>query len=82
MFSLHCGQAKVAGGALAASPISREIAREEALTYLAGVAAEHAIPAVDLQVWREAAANPSTLLDDPDCCMREFFVLTVGRVAK
>jgi hypothetical protein len=32
-------------------------------------------------VWREAAANPESLLDDPDFCAREFFVLTVGRLA-
>ena len=29
-----------------------------------------------------SGGHPSTLLDDPDCCMREFFVLTIGRVAK
>jgi SAM-dependent methyltransferase len=55
---------------------------EEVLTYFAGLAAQHDVPAADLQLWRDVASNPGILLDDPDFCGREFFVLTVGRVPK
>lgn len=54
---------------------------EDVLTYFAGVAAQHDIPAEDLRLWHEVAVNPADLLDNPDFCLREFFVLTVGRVA-
>jgi arsenite methyltransferase len=52
------------------------------LTLLADLAAQHEIPATDLQLWSDVATNPSSLLDDPDFCLREFFVLTVGKIAK
>ena len=32
-------------------------------------------------VWREVASNPRTLVENPDLCLREFFVIAVGRVA-
>lgn len=51
------------------------------LTYFADVATQHAVPPADVQVWRDVAANPGSLLDDPDFCLREFFVVTVGHVA-
>jgi SAM-dependent methyltransferase len=51
------------------------------LVHYAKLAEQLDIPAADLKVWREAAANPESLLDDPDFCAREFFVLTVGRLA-
>jgi ubiquinone/menaquinone biosynthesis C-methylase UbiE len=55
---------------------------EEVLTYFAGLAAQHDVPFADLQLWRDFASNPGSLLDDPDFCGREFFVLTLGRVVK
>lgn len=54
---------------------------EGVLVYFAGVAAQHDIPPADLELWRKVAANPGSLLDDPDFCLREFFVLATGRVA-
>lgn len=54
---------------------------EDALRYFAGLAPQYDVPVADLQVWREAAANPASLIDDPDFCFREFFVLRMGRVA-
>jgi hypothetical protein len=54
---------------------------EQLVSYWAGLAAKMELPEVDLKAWREAAANPNLLLDDPDFCLREFFVVTVGKVA-
>jgi arsenite methyltransferase len=53
---------------------------EHILPHYARIAAQLNLPADDLKVWREAAGNPDSLLDDPDCCLREFFVVTVGKV--
>ena len=36
----------------------------------------------DLRIWQKIAANPSELIDDPDFCFREGFVVAVGRVSK
>jgi hypothetical protein len=52
----------------------------DVLAYYAALAAEHDVAASDLQSWLEAASNPGSLLEDPDCCHREFFVVTVGKV--
>lgn len=54
---------------------------EDLLQYFADVAAQHDIPAADLEVWRKVATDPGSLLDNPDFCLREFFVVTVGQVA-
>jgi hypothetical protein len=51
----------------------------DGIRYFAGLAAKHDIPASDLQAWQDAARDPDSLLNDPDCCLREFFVLTVGK---
>jgi hypothetical protein len=46
---------------------------QQFLTYLAGRAATYnTLP-------RKYGADASSLLDDPDCCVREFFVVAVGR---
>jgi len=52
----------------------------DGIRYFAGLAAKHDIPARDLQAWQDAARDPESLLNDPDCCLREFFVLTARRV--
>jgi arsenite methyltransferase len=62
------------------APYTRRLV-EDALTYFAGLAPQYDVPAADLQLWRRAAASPGSLIDDPDFCFREFFVLAVGRVA-
>jgi arsenite methyltransferase len=51
------------------------------LRYHAGLAAEHDLPPSDHEAWRAVAADPDRLLDDPDFCFREYFVVTSGRVA-
>jgi arsenite methyltransferase len=50
------------------------------LRYHAGLAAEYELPPSDHEVWRAVAADPDRLLDDPDFCFREYFVVTLGRV--
>lgn len=45
----------------------------------AAVEAEH-LPPADREQLRAAAADPDRLLDDPDFCLRESFVVTLGRV--
>jgi arsenite methyltransferase len=50
------------------------------LRFKAGLAAEHDVPSADREVLAAAAAEPDRLLDDPDFCLRESFVVTVGRV--
>ena len=50
------------------------------LRFQAGLAAEHDVPPADLEALRAAAADPDRLLDDPDFCFREAFVVTLGRV--
>ena len=50
------------------------------VSFMAGLAAEHDVPPTDLEALRAAAADPDRLLDDPDFCSREAFVVTVGRV--
>ena len=54
---------------------------QEFLVYLAGRAATYETLGTDAKLWREYAENPGSLLDDPDCCFREFFVVAVGRTA-
>lgn len=51
---------------------------ETFLTYIAKIAETYDIPPSDLQFWRELAAHPSRLLDHPDLCFREGFVVAVG----
>ena len=50
------------------------------LRLMAGHAAEHDVPPSDREALRAAAADPDRLLDDPDFCLRESFVVTLGRV--
>ena len=50
------------------------------LRFHAGLAAEHDVPSLDREALRAAAADPDRLLDDPDFCLRESFVVTAGRV--
>jgi arsenite methyltransferase len=48
--------------------------------FMASLAAEHDVPPTDLEALRTAATDPDRLLDDPDFCLREAFVVTLGRV--
>jgi arsenite methyltransferase len=50
------------------------------LRYGAGLAAELDVPPADLEALQAAAADPARVLDDPDFCSREAFVVTIGRV--
>jgi arsenite methyltransferase len=50
------------------------------LRYHAGVAAEHDLPEADQEAWRAVGADPERLLNNPDFCVREYFVVTLGRV--
>ena len=50
------------------------------LRYGAGLAAELDVPPADREALRAAAADADRVLDDPDFCSREAFVVTVGRV--
>lgn len=47
------------------------------LSYFATVAPGYDLPAADQAAWREVAARPEGLLDQPDFCYREFFMATV-----
>jgi ubiquinone/menaquinone biosynthesis C-methylase UbiE len=49
------------------------------LRFMAGLAAEHDVPPADREALNAAAADPDCLLDDPDFCLREAFVVTLGR---
>ena len=51
-----------------------------ALRYGAKQAEEHGLSREDRNVLMAAAANPDRILDDPDFCFREAFVVTKGRV--
>jgi len=42
---------------------------------------QYDIPVADKDAWREAAANTERLINDPDFCYREGFVLAVGSKA-
>ncbi len=61
------------------SPATRQFAAM-GLRYSAGLAEQHDIPAEDREALRAAAADPEGLLDHPDFCLRELFVVTLGRV--
>jgi arsenite methyltransferase len=50
------------------------------LRLLAGYTADHDIPSLDREALLAAAADPDRLLDNPDFCLRENFVVTLGRV--
>jgi arsenite methyltransferase len=54
---------------------------ENLLIHCANLAEQLDLPQADLKVWREVASNPRTLVENPDFCLREFFVIAVGRVA-
>jgi arsenite methyltransferase len=65
------------------APLKRDTRQfvEDLLTFLASKAEEYDLPASDLERWRGYKASPGDLLDVPDFCFREFFVLTTGRLA-
>ncbi len=48
------------------------------LGYYAALAEHLVLPQSDIMHWRRIANAPEALLDDPDFCSREFFVLTKG----
>nr|WP_244470982.1 class I SAM-dependent methyltransferase [Microvirga massiliensis] len=50
------------------------------LRFQAGLAAAHDVSPADRKALQAAAADPDRLLDDPDFCLREAFVVTRGRV--
>jgi arsenite methyltransferase len=50
------------------------------LRLLAGYTADDNIPSVDREALLAAEADPNHLLDNPDFCLRESFVVTLGRV--
>ena len=54
---------------------------EAALRSWAGQAEQLGSSSADLEVWRGIGAHLKGLLDDPDFCFREGFVVAVGRVA-
>ena len=43
------------------------------------IAPSYDLPPADLAFWKAAEADPSTVIDDPNFCWREFFVVAVGR---
>jgi ubiquinone/menaquinone biosynthesis C-methylase UbiE len=49
------------------------------LEFLSNLALLRDLPAADLAQWREIAERPDDLLDHPDFCYRELFVVTCGR---
>jgi arsenite methyltransferase len=51
------------------------------ISYFTTAAPDYDLPESDRHYWKELAANPKSLLDQPDFCYREFFVLTVCRNA-
>ena len=53
---------------------------ENVLTFCSGLAIQYDVPAADLERWREVAAHPEIIIDDPDFCLREFFVVATGYV--
>ena len=53
---------------------------EAVFPHWATLAAQFDMSPEDLQSLQQAASNPSVLLDDPDFCYREGFVVAVGRV--
>ncbi|WP_262269097.1 class I SAM-dependent methyltransferase [Microvirga yunnanensis] len=61
------------------SPATREFVAM-GLRYGAGLAAELDVPPADREALRAAAADPDGVLDDPDFCSREAFVVTIGRI--
>jgi hypothetical protein len=60
------------------APTSRALA-EDYLRYLGQRAKNYDLPQADLQYWADLAANPSFITDDPNRCLRDCFVLAVGR---
>ena len=73
------GTSDLAGRALAPLPPATRQFVTMLVRFMAGLAAEHDVPPTDLDALRAAAADPDRLLDDPDFCLREAFVVTVGR---
>ncbi|MER8370717.1 hypothetical protein [Mesorhizobium sp. M1348] len=50
------------------------------LAYFASVAPGYVLPDADQAYWQELKERPDRLLDDPDFCYREFFVVAVCRI--
>lgn len=55
---------------------------EQAMGLQARLVVELGLSDSDCQYWRDAVANPSRIIDDPDFCLREGFTVSVGRTAK
>ena len=55
---------------------------EDALKRWAKFADESNLPEADKQVWRAVGATPENVLNDPDFCFREAFVVAIGQVPK
>lgn len=52
------------------------------LRFLAGKAEERDLPPEDREQWRAIVENPAAIVDHPDLCYRELYVLTTGVVNK
>ena len=61
------------------APATRSFAAS-CLKRWAEMAAEYGVTPADLKIWRDTAANPDFLIDNPDFCFREGFVVAVGKV--
>jgi SAM-dependent methyltransferase len=63
-------------------PPATRLFYQQWLTFLAGRAATYnGLPPSDIEMWQQYGADGGNLLDDPDCCVREFFVVAVGRTS-
>jgi arsenite methyltransferase len=55
---------------------------EAMFEHFAAMAERHDVPPTDKLYWRAVADNPGTLLDTPDFCIRELFVVAKGRTVE
>ncbi|UVK47596.1 class I SAM-dependent methyltransferase [Mesorhizobium sp. AR07] len=62
------------------SPFTRAYVAD-LLAYFASVSATYDLSEADRNYWQRLGQNPGELLDQPDFCYRELFVLTVCRMA-
>lgn len=60
-------------------PSTRQFAGD-LIRYFGKIAPDYRLSAADTQFWVDLAAAPDVVLDDPDFCFREFFVLATGSV--
>lgn len=64
---------------VAAPRVTHDYVRD-LLAYFASIAPGYVLPDADQAYWRELKERPDRLLDDPDFCYREFFVVAVCRI--